>query len=268
MNIDQRILQEMILKHEKSLSAFDLMINLIEETLDTKEVNNEGLPLVAAGFLTKFHKTALSMKTLCLLGFEEDARVLLRVLLENLLTLSYITRKPGERLKQYANYHIIERMKSIKALKTHYPNVYNEMDENQIHNIENEYSRVKDDYHKKDKWSGKSLREMAEEIGGTAPYWYDTVYSLECMYVHSSVITFEKIFIDSPDNTVMKIGPYPFTATDIFSKATEFAKEILSEFMNICEFEDANQVTETWNQCKSLLQTEFNELRKEDFKNT
>lgn len=106
-------------------------------------------------------------------GFEEEVKILLRVLLEIYLTLKYISMDPSTRVNLYINYSNVEFKKALRRIQIHYPESDSHISDYLIKLIETNYKNVEGNYHDKLRWSGKNLKEMAKELKDDSVYLYD-----------------------------------------------------------------------------------------------
>jgi hypothetical protein len=97
---------------------------------------------------------------------------------------------------------------------------------------------------------------MAEELGSDALYWYDAVYNIDSSYVHSDVTTSRDFLKMYDEGVQVNVGPIPFSATDIISKACEFTRIILLQACDNWEL-DKRSVFDTWEQANELLKKEL-----------
>jgi hypothetical protein len=246
-------------KHGKSMTALNKIIDLVDQILSHSNVPTDEFSLVTAFLLSKFYKSMLSIRVLSSFGLEEDSKALLRILFEQLLNLFYISKEPQIRTKLFVEYNKIERINFLEKLKKHYPSTYSSLDTEQKNKIVEDYEEIKQKYDRYKGWSGKSIRKMAEDLGSDALYWYDIIYSAESIYVHSTVNSSKNFLLKEDDIVNIKVGPYPFNATDLYSKAIELARDMLKQAL-INWGKDVTDVMNTWEECKILLEQEFKEF--------
>jgi hypothetical protein len=185
-------------------------------------------------------------------GFDEDASVLLRTMLEAAITLGYISKDPNLRVDRFVEYEYIAQYRLLKVMDKHYPTTHISNERRQT--IYEDYTSNKHKFRREDQWSDKSIGQMAEEVGMT--FWYDVVYKSGSSYVHSNITATRGFMIDSPDELLLAVGPQIFNATDIVSQASEITRIILHfalPNMGIT-LEDTQ---ETWEKAEKLLKEEF-----------
>jgi hypothetical protein len=232
------------------------MLNLVDEYLCINETPNTDISEVTMFLLAKYYKTALAFKTLVVSGFEEDARILLRTLFEILINLSYLSRDSVNRSRQFIEFYFIEHKHLLDSIRKHYRMTYDKLDSNIKNKVISDYNRVKNKYSNETQWSGKSIHQMAKELGHNAKYWYDIVYSPESSYVHSSVSSSEKFLEEINNQKFVSVGPCYFQATDVLSKASEFTREMLLLVSTNWGI-SAEKVNDTWNECNQLIQEDI-----------
>lgn len=260
MYINHDLFVEMQKQNEKSLNAFNKMVDLVDSTLSTSNIPSDEFSIVTGFLLSKFYKTLLSIRILAVSGLEEDSRSLLRILFEQLLNLLYISQDPSSRTRLFIEYNSIERMNFLNNIQKHYPSAYDNIDVVLKNSIYSDFQKVENKYIKYKGWSGKSVRKIAEEIGNEALYWYDILYSAESIHVHGTVNSSKNILFEENEIMNIKVGPYPFNASDLFSKATELARDMLNQSLTNWNLNKIS-VSDVWLECKCLLETEFVEKR-------
>lgn len=240
----------------QSLKGYSILLDLVDEYLCINETPNTDISELTMFLLAKYYKTALALKTLVVSGFEEDARILLRTLFEILINLSYLSKDSTTRSKQFIEFFFIERKHLLDSIRKHYRTTYDNIDPNIKNKIVTDYNRVKNNYSNETQWSGKSIHQMAIDLGYNAKYWYDIVYSPESTYVHSSVSSSDKFLKKINNQKYVLVGPGYFQAFDVISKASEFTREMLLLSSKIWEV-SAEKVNDAWNECNKLIQNDF-----------
>jgi len=139
-------------------------------------------------FLLKAAKTHAAIGLLMDNRCVEDARALLRSLIELAINLRYISKEPEKRALLYSEYAYVvwwRRMKDAKKISSEHslpppedkPEVADELRKN--------HEGVKANYRgrgRKPTWSGLSVKRMAEEVGMAADYFF---YTWHCGQLHS-----------------------------------------------------------------------------------
>jgi hypothetical protein len=142
---------------------------------------------IALYFLVKAQKTFESIKLLCLNGFADDASILTRSLFEMVIDLLYVDQERGARARLYCEYEIIQKIKLHEKLKKNEDSwskrILESKNESQLEEALKEYERVKKNYPEPDKWSGKSKKKMAKDIG--MEWQYEFVYHILSGIAHT-----------------------------------------------------------------------------------
>lgn len=132
---------------------------------------------LAAFFFAKSYKTFSAISTLCRRGFGEDAAVLSRGLVENATTLFFISLDRDERSNLYLEYEYVARNKYISMLEAAGAADFSSAGACAARDKLRElYQSVKVNYPNENLWSGKSVRQMAEEVGLMPHYLFAYKY--------------------------------------------------------------------------------------------
>lgn len=160
--------------------------------------------------MAKGSKTHLAILNLCDAGFGQDAAILGRSLFELTVNMGYIfNADTDDRIKRYVTKHFVISSKYSKSIKEaaregakKYPDYPSE---EEIKKLTEEAIELTGN---SDKWSGKSIREMAEEV--KLKDMYDLLYRLISNLVHSTSSSFtDYLHIDSTKPTQIKIDLGP-----------------------------------------------------------
>jgi hypothetical protein len=254
----KEVVEEMERKHRLSLEAQQLTISLLDQYLLDGEVRNELLAQLSLYFLTKFHKSLLAFRMMVVSGFDEDASVLLRTLLEAAIILGYISKEPNSRVNRFVEYEYIAQYKLMKIMDKHYPTTH--MSNERRQTISEDYRMNKHKFRREDQWSDKSISQMAEDVGMT--FWYDVVYKYGSSYVHSNISATRGFMIDDHEQLIVAVGPQVFNATDIISQACELTRIILHFALANMGIE-LTETQQTWEKAGELLKEEFDAKRNE-----
>jgi hypothetical protein len=255
----REVMEHMETKHTLSLEVHKLLVKLLDKYLLGGEVPDNLLAHLSLYFLTKFHKTLLAFRMLVVSGFDEDASILLRTLVEAAITLGYISKEPNQRVSRFIEYEHIAQYNLLNIMDKHYPET--DISDERRKTIIDEYQQIQHNFSRKTQWSDKSISQMAEEVGMT--FWYDVVYKPESSYVHSNISATRGFMIDGPDQLLLAVGPQVFNATDIISKTCELTRIILSFALPNILIDDGES-KEIWNKAQALIQEEFESKRNEE----
>lgn len=142
-------------------------------------------------------KTQLAIEKLLESGFLEDAYSLIRSLMEIVINLQYIRKDPEFLALTYQEYSYIIRHRLLEAGRRIYKNFPDPETESAVADLEVNYQRVKGSYPNEYRWSGCSIRKMADQA--CLADLYDTIYSNLSVYIHSSALS-QNSFIRSDAN--------------------------------------------------------------------
>ncbi|MEW9702954.1 DUF5677 domain-containing protein [Paenibacillus sp. SI8] len=255
----KEVVEEMEQNHTRSLEANKLMIKQFDKYLLGGEIPDNLLSHLSLYFLTKFHKSVLSFRMLVVLGFDEDASIILRTLVESVITLGYISNKPEERIDRFIEYEYIAQYKLLQVIDKHYSSTI--ISEERRSQIEQDYELHKQKFKNKAQWSDKKISEMAEEIGMN--FWYEAVYKYDSSYVHSNISATRGFMLEGTEGLLLAVGPQVFNATDLVSKVSELSRIILYIGLKNIGI-DTTELLETWSEAQELIQEEFRLQPKEE----
>ncbi|MEK3917714.1 DUF5677 domain-containing protein [Paenibacillus sp. FSL H7-0331] len=248
----KEVMEEMEINHAKSLEANKIMVRLFDKYLLGGEIPDNLLSHLSLYFITKFHKSVLAFRMLVVSGFDEDASVVLRTLVELVIILAYISKKPEERVDRFIEFDFIAQYKLLQIVDKHYPNTV--ISNERRNQIEDDYRTYKHNYNRKDQWSDKTVYDMAVEVGML--FWYEMVYKIDSSYVHSNISASRGFMLEGIEGLQLAVGPQVFKATDILSKSCELSRVILFVALQNMGF-DTDETIETWDNAQKLLQEEF-----------
>jgi hypothetical protein len=189
-------------------------------------------------FLAKATKTHWALHHLigaCLL---EDARVLVRCLVELVIILRYIGQDSNERCPLFVDYGVIPYWKVLNAAKDRSDFKLLRLPENQskLEALRKKYERVKPRYPKPWWWSGVSVAEMAKQVGMETDYIF---YRWDSGYVHSGAGTAQD-YLKFDETRGLVITLLPRTAAEfpgtIFA-ACGYSRQVARTFRSVFEDE-------------------------------
>jgi hypothetical protein len=125
MSLPSDLFQDALLRYnrfQRLFQAQDSLGDVINEILDThtdklqvREGEERDLSLLVAAALGKGMKTSQAVTRLCLLGYGEDALILIRSNINLLINIAYIlVENPTERVKDFLAFSYQERVKYLK----------------------------------------------------------------------------------------------------------------------------------------------------------
>lgn len=200
MEIESKYSQQFLVVEELLQLGRDIFREKISnETI--KDDNEYNLPMLM--IYTRFLKSNAALIDLCRSGFGEDAGTILRTMLEQVLNFFYLSKDPSRNGLLYMRSQLVTRLESHRKLRRLAPEAMQEefdwmVDEvkteealkardEEIFKIDNTYDK---DLQKKadalGRWSGKSLRQMADESEKELLWQYDLSYWMFSDFVHGN----------------------------------------------------------------------------------
>jgi hypothetical protein len=164
-----------------------------------------------AAFLAKACKTHDAMVLLARNGFGEDAAILTRSLLNLVINARWINQAPEERIPAYIKYeHVLIARLNRKIVED--PRLVGRDSLDPRTEFKNKQAGLDAEAREAEKrhgynhhgWSGKSIRDMAIELGMTIDY--DSLYTLASDLEHSDVASVDDYMTLSPDGRVFVSG--------------------------------------------------------------
>lgn len=163
--------------------------------------------------LGKTYKTHKAILILCEAGYGQDAAMLVRSMVELLITLLYILAdKTDGRLYRYFDYDWILQRKMYGYAKTkpHLVELINDRQvnprdgDNSIEEIETTAKLMMEKHNYGKSWSEKNIREMSAEVGKDG--LYDTMYVLQSQLIHTSPRATNEYISRAGDKYVVSVG--------------------------------------------------------------
>jgi hypothetical protein len=160
--------------------------------IDDKHAGNHIYKILVLHLFNKSWRTFESIHLLCVNRFGQEAAILLRSFLEVVVNAIYISKAPSTRSILFAEYGYLEKMSFRRAVlefqnvnpKDEWVNrIVSSNDSEGVESDKKEYERVKNNYPKRNSWSGKSIKEMAIESGMHLHY---ILYKMFCNVAHFS----------------------------------------------------------------------------------
>ena len=162
-------------------------------------------------FFNKSWRTFESIHLLCANRFGQEAGILLRSFLELVVSAVYISKAPLSRAVLFGEYGYLEKRNFRRAV-IEFQNanpgdewikrIVSSSSTKGVEDDDREYKRVKNNYPRKDSWSGKSIKDMAIEVGMHLHY---ILYKMFCNVAHMSSMGTRNYF-------TVKGGTIEFTA--------------------------------------------------------
>lgn len=168
---------------EKLIDLTKESINKTADLIEGRkiETNHERL---SQFFWGKTVTTFYAISALCDIGYGQDAIVLVRTMLENLINYRYINQEPEERGQLFIEFDYIKAKKRLRTYSVLFPE--KEIDPEKIKVIEENYFSVIDNYPKSKscflQWSGKNNADMAKACD--LENLYLMIYPLASSFAH------------------------------------------------------------------------------------
>jgi hypothetical protein len=225
-------------KVQDFLNLNQRIIDFVDKNVKTKVTKSQpGFKQIAIFLFAKSTKTARAIQLLCSKGFGQDAAILTRSLLENLITLSYIGKQDTDkRAKLFAGHFTVDYRKYLEKhnellsdkrylqidsnVKKRHDEIYDET----IRLKKVECNRIKDTgcYGiNQNSWSCLSLSGMAKETNLVV--YYDRVYWLVSQFSHPHLASSAGYVVENGDGS--------FIINDMPSEV--FIQETLVIVMNV-----------------------------------
>ncbi len=179
-------------------TSYDAFVGLASELakaftpIDDKDHAKNVYKVLVLHLFNKAWRTFESIYLLCANGYGQEASILLRSLLEVVVSAVYISKEPSSRAILFGEYGYLEKMSFRNALieyRDENPDdawVAGILDSATARDLEDdrrEYERVKKNYPKKDAWSGESIKDMAKKVG---MHFHYILYKMFCGATHVS----------------------------------------------------------------------------------
>ncbi len=168
---------------EKLIALTKESINKTADLIEGRkiETNQE---ILSQFFLGKTVTTFYAVSALCNMGYGQDAIVLVRTMLENLINYRYINQEPEERSQLFIEFDYIKAKKRLRTYSALFPE--KEIDPEVLKEIDEKYSRVIDNYPKSIscslQWAGKNNADMAKACD--LENLYQMIYPLASSFAH------------------------------------------------------------------------------------
>lgn len=229
---------------DSNFYSFKKMFAIVKENEGRIKTPDDITTAISFLFFKSF-KTYWSILLLCKRGFAQDAAILTRSLIENVVDMYWISNKDKkERARKFVNYTIVMRKQIYSKYKKH--KIFKLLTPERLRmmgsaeEIEKMYTQVKRDYPNETSWSGKNLRCRAEEKGVDLGYDYEFYYWYFSLLSHSTVggkLTFTKV---EGESEIFFYGP-SFSPEIMIQILVLSYKYILSAFIKFNSVFDLHQ---------------------------
>ena len=216
---------------------------------------------------TRALKTYSSILELCKQGFGQDVAVLIRSLLENLITAKYIIRRPktakelAERFVAYKwvifKRHLPEQERSF----LHAPPEKRAEFEKHKRLILEKVDEFKKKFHvTSDRglltWSGKTVRDMARDLGREWQEEYDETFRLCSRFSHPSILGDQEYMIQDGNHLTFSPLPSKLGVRTNLRHALHFYLEFLVTVDELFELKHGDRLND--------LRRRFSEIQKNE----
>ena len=210
----------------------------IEEIIDKEYKISDDKKMFTAFCLGKAYKTQGAILFLCKNGFGQDASILLRSIVDILITLLYIKKDPtNNRMQRYFDYDWVLRKTMFDYCKTK-PEIMKQLEDrgtkidltrDSIETIEKEAKQAQDKHnYAYGRWSAHTTKQMAEEVGRADLYL--TVYRLQSQLAHTAPRTMNEYITQEKDGFVIEVGQNEKWITETLVATFDCIYNIVGEF--------------------------------------
>ncbi|WHZ14474.1 MAG: hypothetical protein OJF52_001312 [Nitrospira sp.] len=209
--------------------------------------------------LRKSSKTVESIFLLTSHGYGQDAKILLRSLLELLLNLKYVGHDPDKRVPLFTEYAYLEIDDFDKLLSNYVSEnpddviiqkILTSKDVDQRTSERKEYERVKKNYPNKHNWAGMSVRKMAKSVGLSFQY---ILYKMFCRVTHPSSEGI-KSYLGLDDESLACLDSTPEDLRRTFLTSCIYLLDILSQVNDGFSLDYGKHIDNVYQQVKSEIQ--------------
>jgi len=223
----------------KTLISFHQELRVLADEVTDQEQKVRGPKDMFCAFVVgKSYKTHGAVLLLSKNGFGEDASILTRSIYENMVTLLHILQdETDEQAYRYFDYDWILREKMFKSVagKQEIMDKVLERERNPkpedttIQEVKKHADIVRKRYgYKNNRWSDKSLYEMAKDVGRLDAY--RTVYRLQCQLSHSLSRSLNEYAKPDQSGVVLDVGQSENWVEESLVAAFDFYFSILSAY--------------------------------------
>lgn len=217
---------------------------IVDSIIDEKRPSSDDKIVFTAFCVGKAYKTHAAALLLCRQGYGQDAAILVRSLVDLLITLTYILDDPStERLERYFAYDWIDRKKMYDYCKTK-PELLKALKamNNTLEEVEEQAKLVQEKYKYGKSWSDKTPRQMAVSVG--RPELYLSAYKLQSQISHTAPRSMnEYIAVDDQGYTI-DIGPNDQWVEGALVAAFDCFYHIAKQYDQLLDLGYSNQLEE------------------------
>lgn len=259
--MDHRTFQNEIYQQYQEL--FDLAQKLesaaqgLLEEFNAREIKLFDLPAYKRIFLfilTRALKTYSSILVLCHNGYGQDPAVLLRSLLENLITAKYILhdeRSANDKAQRFVAYKWIIFKRHLSEQENNLRQTGSPAQEKEFKNKKEMILEKVEEFKKKFKissdralltWSGKTVRDMAQAVDKKLLEDYETTFRLCSRFSHPSVLGDKEYLIQDDQHLIFSPLPSAIGVVSTLKSAIQYTLEFLFVINQIFQFNNETQL--------------------------
>lgn len=176
-------------KYRDWFRAYNQLLRIaggLEKKINKEEVKKDSFEFVVYFLFIRSYLTFEAINFNSRKGYDFDAGILSRTLLENLVNLLYISKDPKKRSELFLKYEAVQKKKIMNAIESDESWLNVEVLKKAVldtkEKIEKDFNAIKHLYPDLRNWSGKSIRQMIEDTGRVLI----PTYSILCSLTHPS----------------------------------------------------------------------------------
>jgi len=234
----------------KALFSYNRELRGVVDTIMDKEYPLGGDKEVFTAFCVgKAYKTHGALLLLCEQGYGQDAAILVRSLIDLLITLLYILEdSTNKRIQRYFAYDWILRKKMFDYGKTK-PEILKLLEarnanpkskDNTLKEIEEQAKLAQEKYKYGRDWSDKNIREMAEFVDKKDLYL--TIYRLQSQLMHTAPRTMNEYIKDNGKGYTIEVGQNDRWVEDTLVVAFDCMYNIVGQYDKLLHLGYAKQL--------------------------
>ncbi|ACA59365.1 DUF5677 domain-containing protein [Candidatus Desulforudis audaxviator] len=178
-------------------------------------------------FFSRARRTFRAVRLLADHGYGEQALILVRTLYEDTVNLLYISTNPDRLAKLFLEYAHFRNFKYLQYLQEHYPESLKLEGSDTLHNLIQEYERVRQNYPRGDSWSGHSISRLARML--YLDGLHETLYKITSDLAHGNVAGVYHFLVTRDNRT---IGVQSGTSLDYATQSVILAVECFRLILN------------------------------------
>ncbi len=253
--------EENIKKHSELFCVTDEVHALADELMyafncksNTEDFRPSQMPLHKTVFLYLFNaalKQYASIKVLCLEGYGQSSSIILRSMLENLISIKYMifSENTSSLAERFIGYRWIDMRKSLNYWRME-DKVKNKDLRDKILLKEKEIEQKCKDFKERfnikkgqlKTWSGLSIEEMAQKADMLADY--NLMYRLSCNFSHSGFLGAQPGVDKGLNHTLFSSKPAFDFIIGVLESAIQYLHEFLSTYNHMFKLEKERELSD------------------------